>query len=68
MLFLAFISSQLKPNFSHSFRALAGFRLAFLIFFALLAMLLVKLLLASLALLLQTLDNVDRATSRSHTG
>ena len=67
MLFLAFVSSQLKSNFSHSFRALAGFWFAFLVFLALLAMLLIKLLLASLAFLLQTFDDIDSTTSCSHT-
>ena len=67
MLFLAFVSSQLKSNFSHSFRALAWFWFAFVIFFAFLTVLLVKLLLASLAFLLQTLDDVNGTTSGTHT-
>ena len=67
MLFLAFVSSQLKSNFSHPFCALSWFRFAFVILFAFLAVLLVKLLLASLTFLFQALDNVNGATSGTHT-
>ena len=67
MLFLAFVCGQLKSNFSHSFGALAGLWFTFAVFAALLTVLLVELLLASLTFLLKALNNIDRSTSCSHT-
>jgi len=64
MLSLAFVGGELETHLSHAFGTFTGFWSAmFAILACPVAVLLVEFLSAALSLLLETLDNIDCATS-----